>query len=61
MEYRNRGLGTQLFEASLHLLRQSGVSRASGIARELSPVAKFLYPKCNGVSAPAQLTVSLAA
>jgi len=61
MEYRNRGWGTRLFEASLQLMRDSGLSRATGIARERSPVAKFLYPKCNGVSAPADMAVPLAA
>jgi hypothetical protein len=61
MEYRNRGFGTRLFEASLQLLRDSGLTRASGIARELSPVAKFLYPKYNGVATPADASVRLAA
>jgi hypothetical protein len=61
MEYRNRGLGTQLLQASLQLLRDAGLDRASGIARELSPVAKFLYPKYNGVAEPAKMTVPLAA
>jgi hypothetical protein len=61
MEYRNRGFGTRLLQASLQRLRDSGVSRASGIARELSPVAKFLYPKYNGAAAPAKITVPLAA
>jgi acetyltransferase (GNAT) family protein len=61
MEYRNRGFGTRLLEASLHLMRESGLTRVSGIARELSPVAKFLYPKYNGVAAPADMNVRLAA
>jgi GNAT superfamily N-acetyltransferase len=61
MEYRNRGFGTRLFEASLQLMREAGLSRATGIARELSPVAKFLYPKYHGVSAPADMAVGLAA
>jgi hypothetical protein len=61
MEYRNRGFGTRLFEASLQLLRDSGLNRASGIARELSPVAKFLYPKYNGVAIPLNPGVRLAA
>ncbi|HEY4281573.1 MAG TPA: GNAT family N-acetyltransferase [Chthoniobacterales bacterium] len=61
MEYRNRGLGTWLLHASLQLLRDSGLTHASGLARELSPVAKFLYPKYNGVSAPASVSVPLAA
>jgi hypothetical protein len=61
MEYRNRGFGTWLLKASLQLLHDSGVSRPSGIARELSPVAKFLYPKYNGVPSPANINVPLAA
>jgi hypothetical protein len=61
MEYRNRGFGTQLLEASLQLLRESGLTRASGLARELSPVAKFLYPKYSGIAEPAKISVPLAA
>ena len=61
MEYRNRGFGTQLLQASLQLLKDSGLSRASGIARELSPVAKFLYPKYNGTAESAKMIVPLAA
>jgi len=61
MEYRNRGFGTWLLQASLQRLRDSGLTRASGIARELSPVAKFLYPKYNGVATPANTNVPLAA
>jgi acetyltransferase (GNAT) family protein len=61
MEYRNRGFGTALFQASLQLLRDGGLNRVSGIARELSPVAKFLYPKYNGIAEPAKIVVPLAA
>lgn len=61
MEYRNRGFGTRLLHASLQRLRDSGLTRASGIARELSPVAKFLYPKYNGIAQPVSSTVPLAA
>jgi hypothetical protein len=61
MEYRNRGFGARLFEASLQLLHDAGLTHASGIAREFSPVAKFLYPKYNGVCVPAKITVPLAA
>ena len=61
MEYRNRGFGARLLQASLQLLRDSGLTQASGIARELSPVAKFLYPKYSGVAAPVNITVPLAA
>jgi len=61
MEYRNRGFGTHLLEASLKRMHKAGLTRATGIARELSPVAKFLYPKYNGMAAPADVKVGLAA
>ena len=52
MEYRNRGLGTALLVESLRQLRAAGLSRASGLAKNNAPVAKFLYPKFNGVVTP---------
>jgi hypothetical protein len=61
MEYRNRGFGTCLLERSLKLMRDTGLSRASGIARERSPVAKFLYPKYNGLVTPVDMPVRMAA
>jgi len=61
MEYRNRGLGTCLFERSLHSLSKAGLVRASGIARENAPVARFLYPKFSGAPEPVDLTPLLAA
>ena len=61
MEYRNRGFGTRLLQASLQLLKESSLTRVSGLARELSPVAKFLYPKFDGIATPAKMSVPLAA
>ena len=61
MEYRNRGFGTHLLESSLHLLRDAGLTRASGIARDIAPAAKFLYPKFGGVPAPVDIAALLAA
>lgn len=61
MEYRNRGFGTLLFERSLKSLREAGLVRASGIARENAPVARFLYPKFGGIPEPTNLTPLLAA
>lgn len=60
MEYRNRGFGTNLLERSLRSLRDAGLSRATGIAKENSPVTKFLYPKFGAISLPYQ-SASLAA
>lgn len=61
MEYRNRGFGTLLFERSLKSLREAGLSRASGIARENAPVARFLYSKFGGIAEPTDLMPRLAA
>jgi GNAT superfamily N-acetyltransferase len=52
MEYRNRGLGTALLGESLRQLREAGLSRASALTKGNAPVAKFLYPKFNGVLTP---------
>ena len=52
MEYRNRGLGTALLGESLHRLREAGLSRATALTKGNAPVAKFLYPKYNGVLLP---------
>lgn len=49
MEYRNRGFGTALLNASLKLLREAGVSRALTTTPENALVTKFLYPKFGGV------------
>lgn len=52
MEYRNRGFGTRLLEQALTKLRDAGLKEAIGVAKENSPVSKFLYPKFNGTSSP---------
>ncbi len=52
MEYRNRGLGTALLGESLRQLREAGLSRAAALTKSNAPVAKFLYPKFNGVLTP---------
>ncbi|CAN5394734.1 hypothetical protein BH20VER3_BH20VER3_16430 [soil metagenome] len=49
MEYRNRGLGTALLGESLRQLRAVGLKRAAALTKSNAPVAKFLYPKFNGV------------
>ncbi|MEO5717207.1 MAG: GNAT family N-acetyltransferase [Chthoniobacterales bacterium] len=52
MEYRNRGLGTALLGESLRQLREAGLSRAAALTKSNAPVAKFLYPKFNGILTP---------
>ncbi|MFL6585032.1 MAG: GNAT family N-acetyltransferase [Chthoniobacterales bacterium] len=61
LEYRNRGFGTHLLARSLAALRDAGLHQASTIAKESSPVAKFLYTKFHGVSTPHDFTPLLAA
>ncbi|MEY2491577.1 MAG: hypothetical protein QOH24_528 [Verrucomicrobiota bacterium] len=51
-EYRNRGLGTLLLSAALRHLREAGLTRASAITCQGSPVARFLYPKFDGRPSP---------
>lgn len=52
MEYRNRGFGSRLLEHSFNALREAGVTRAFALTRGNTSVARFLYPKFHGVSAP---------
>jgi hypothetical protein len=52
MEYRNRGLGTALLGESLRQLREAGLFHAAALTKSNAPVAKFLYPKFNGVLTP---------
>ncbi|MBA3544167.1 MAG: GNAT family N-acetyltransferase [Chthoniobacterales bacterium] len=52
MEYRNRGLGSALLGESLRQLREAGLAHATAVAKGNGPVAKFLYPKCNGMVTP---------
>jgi GNAT superfamily N-acetyltransferase len=61
VEYRNRGFGTGLLKHSLQALREAGVTRAVAVSKENAPVAKFLYPKFNGVLTPGDHTPLLAA
>ena len=60
IEYRNRGFGTHLLEHALATIRDAGVMRATGVAKQGSPAAKFLYTKFQSISAPYQF-VQLAA
>ena len=61
MEYRNRGFGTALLEASLKFLHEAGLRRVSGITRDNAPVTKFLYPKFGGMPVPVDVSALLAA
>ena len=61
MEYRNRGFGSHLLEHSFNTLIEAGVPRAFALTRGNTSVARFLYPKFHGVSAPIDHTPLLAA
>jgi GNAT superfamily N-acetyltransferase len=51
-EYRGRGIGTLLLKASLAALRDAGLARAYGVARDRTAAARFLYPKFGGSREP---------
>jgi len=51
-EYRSRGLGSLLLQASLLALREAGLTRAFGMAPEKTAAARFIYPKFGGVATP---------
>lgn len=57
IEYRNRGIGGALLQATLEALRSRGVTEAAGQARPGTPSAKFLCTKFGGqlVAPPAQI------
>jgi predicted N-acetyltransferase YhbS len=48
MEYRNRGLGSRLLQASLEALRGVGIATATGITRDRTEAARYVYPKFGG-------------
>jgi GNAT superfamily N-acetyltransferase len=48
MEYRNRGIGTRLLQASLEALRGAGVATATGVTRDRTEAARYVYPKFGG-------------
>ena len=50
MEYRNRGIGSRLLHASLSVLRDRGLSTATGITRDRTIAARHVYPKFGGKS-----------
>lgn len=47
-EYRNRGIGSALLFTSLEYLKDTGLTRAIGYARNSSTAARFIYPKFGG-------------
>ena len=51
-EYRGRGLGTLLLKASLLALRESGLDRAWGVARDKTTASRYVYPKFGGIATP---------
>lgn len=54
-EYRNRGIGTQLLQASLIALRERGLSTVHGITRANTTGARHVYTKFGGLGEPIQL------
>ena len=51
-EYRSRGLGSYLLRASLRELKEAGITEASGVCKQHSILAKYIYPKFGGKGTP---------
>jgi GNAT superfamily N-acetyltransferase len=51
-EYRSRGLGSLLLQASLRALAATGLNRACGVTRDKTTAARFVYPKFGGQASP---------
>ena len=58
MEYRNRGIGSRLLQASLLALREAGAAVASGVTRDRTEAARYVYPKFGGKAERFRPTVS---
>jgi len=52
MEYRNRGLGSQLLYGSLAALQEKGLAAVAGITRKKSVAALHVYSKFGSTSEP---------
>jgi hypothetical protein len=52
VEYRNRGLGTQLLAASLTFLKEAGQDIVCGVTKKNIPAAKFVYHKFGSRAEP---------
>jgi len=50
MEYRNRGIGSRLLQASLTLLGERGLVTATGVTRDRTVAARHVYRKFGSVS-----------
>lgn len=61
MEYRNRSFGSRLLEHSFNTLREADLTHAFALTRVNTSVARFLYPKFNGISKPLDHSPLLAA
>lgn len=56
-EYRSRHLGAWLLQATLYDLQEQGLKQASGVCKQHSVLAKYLYPKFGGVGEPCEFSV----
>lgn len=59
-EYRSRGLGKFLLQASLVELKNAGVGAPSAICKRFSTLAKYVYPKFGGNGAPCKFSPIMA-
>ncbi len=55
LEYRNRGLGTDMLYRTLAALKHAGLKRVCAVTKRGVPADKFVYPKFGGEGEPAEL------
>jgi GNAT superfamily N-acetyltransferase len=56
-EYRSRGLGAWLLQSTLWDLQEAGLTSVSGVCKQHSVLAKYLYPKFGGVAQPCDFSI----
>jgi hypothetical protein len=57
-EYRSRHLGAWLLQATLFDLQEQGLKQATGVCKQHSVLAKYLYPKFGGTGEPCEFAVA---
>jgi hypothetical protein len=57
-EYRSRHLGAWLLQSTLFDLQEHGLKTASGVCKQHSVLAKYLYPKFGGSGEPCEFSLS---
>jgi hypothetical protein len=55
-EYRSRHVGAWLLQATLYELQEQGLKHATGVCKQHSVLAKYLYPKFGSTAEPCEFS-----